>query len=248
MSKPENAMPAVKKTGRTVTITVSLSTLIGGIMAIGAGFVLVFALGILLGRGHNVEAGIPELERMMPQPGPSQAPVVISGDTPAPAGNNGTAAAGGVIPQSELEYRVNLKPGTGASPPRKTPPAAPKPQDTAREKPQAQKPAETPRSTPTAAPQTAPAASPQPSGDTQVYHYVYQAAAYKDQPSCDAFTARLQKAGFRARTLKEPGETTTWYKTVIDFTGKPDDTDALREKLKANGVPRVIMKSKVPAK
>jgi cell division protein FtsN len=77
---------------------------------------------------------------------------------------------------------------------------------------------------------------------------VYQAAAYKDQPSCDRFTATLKRAGFGARTEKlVDGKGVTWFRVMIDFSGTPEATDALREKLKDHGVPRVLLRSKAPA-
>jgi hypothetical protein len=34
---------------------------------------------------------------------------------------------------------------------------------------------------------------------------------------------------------------------MIDFTGKPDDTHALREAMKTYGIQRLLMRSKIPA-
>lgn len=236
---------------KTVTVTLSATSLAGSILILCTGFVLVFSLGILLGRGHNIESRIPELERLLPQPAATESPLIIADD------ENGAGAQAApqqeasprdqVIDQGDLAYREQLKTPSYAaqgrpSPSQKAPvqPAGTAP-DAASQKNERQR-------TATPSPQQAPAgaAATQPSADTQVYRYVYQAAAYKDQPSCDKFTATLKAAGFQARTEKSQEKSSIWFKTMIDFTGKPDDTDALRANLKNHGVPRVILKSKTP--
>jgi cell division protein FtsN len=265
--------------------------------------VLVFSLGVLLGRGYNLEARIPELERILPERATPTPPQVIAEDERTQSGSAGRepgehggqrpqatpeqhTSAGpdmaeenrqsGVISQGDLGYRDNLKQSAPLSRPAVPPkqPDKPKPQEKAPDK-QADKPKQDRQSANAQAPagqrdtsavpdlrpqgqtleRTAPvrtsaqeaSGSNTASGDTQIYHYVYQAAAYKDEPSCAAFTDKLKKAGFKARVEKSLSDGVTWYRTVVDFTGKPDDTDALREKLKNHGVPRVILKSKTPA-
>jgi cell division protein FtsN len=277
---------------RRITISLSPPALVGGLVSLCAGFVLVFSLGVLLGRGYNLETRIPKLERILPERATPAPPQIIAEDektrsdsgeleengrqrpraTPERHTSAGSGMAeenrpSGVISQGDLEYRDNLK----QSAPLSRPAAPPKPQD--KPKPQEKAPdrqsanAQTPagqRDTGAAPDLPLPGLAPERtapvrtsaqeaaggntvSGDTQMYHYVYQAAAYKDEASCAAFTDRLKRAGLKARMEKSPSGGVIWYRTVVDFTGKPDDTDTLREKLKNHGVPRVILKSKTPA-
>jgi len=243
---------------KRLTISLSPAALAGGIVCLCAGFVLVFSLGVLLGRGHNLEERIPKLERILPERATPTPPQVIAEDAPSvpggperqspakpeeqtsatPAKDPGAkpgVAPPAVIPQGDLAFRDNLKTpakpaqqaGTGASAtaPAKQPPAASQ---------------ATGQSAATTAGQTSP-------GDNQVYHYVYQAAAYKSEAPCAAFVNKLNKAGFRARTDRSESGGTVWYRAMIDFTGKPDDTDALRVSMQKYGVQRLLMRSKTPA-
>ena len=78
---------------------------------------------------------------------------------------------------------------------------------------------------------------------------MYQAAAYKNQPACDKFTAKLKSAGFTARTEKlVDSKGVEWFRVMIDFTGTPEATDVLREKIKEFGVPKMLLRSKNPAR
>lgn len=254
MSDKLNMPPA--RHGRRITVTFSPPALMGALLGLCAGFALVFTLGVLLGRGYNLEKTIPELERVLPTPAATQPPQIIAEDEPltppdAAAGNTAVATVAedrarpaGIIAPGDLEYRDNLK--NRAAPARQAaqnPPSKPSPNADARAKPPS-KPVETAK--PAAKPEAKTGAKA--GADTQVYHYVYQVAAYKAEGPCAAFTNKLKKAGFKARMLKSTEGGVTWYRTMIDFTGKPDETDALREKLKNHGVPKAIIKGKTPAR
>lgn len=224
---------------RTFTLTVGLSTVICSILVICAGFVALFSLGVLLGRGYDPEAGIPELERIMPQPGRPAAPIVISDGEPAleaPSRETKTARTNGILGQGDLAYPDSLK----------TPPPSRKAEQPAKPPRQTEKPAPPPTGT---APVTTAAQgqTPPKTEGTQKFHYVYQVAAYKDQASCDRFAAKLKKAGIKARTQKSTDNGTDWYRIVVDFTGRPDDTDALRNTLQDLGAGKPLLKTKVPA-
>ncbi|MDL2207155.1 SPOR domain-containing protein [Desulfovibrio sp. OttesenSCG-928-F20] len=208
---------------RRINISLSPAGLISSLLLLCLGFVGVFSLGILVGRGHNPEAGIPELARIMPEPAPLNAPTVIAEDSGLLAQTPAPAATEGIIDQGNLEYRDHLK--------------TPATQEKARVQ-------ETTAARP--APDSAPTIV-SVSADTQVYHYSYQAASFRDQPSCDAFSAKLAKAGFKSRTEKVESEGVIWYRVMVDFTGRPDDTNALRDKLKEHGVPKALLRGKSPA-
>ena len=280
--------PAEKKpiqqraaTGRTITLTLSLPTIISGLIMLCAGFVGMFSLGILLGRGYDIEARIPHLERIMPQaahpeqpriighddpPSPGQSSAQTSRgagqetartDAPSPAGHSGNTrngsssakAAGApqnpppdprnqVMDQGDLAYRDSLK--------QRQNPSAHK-QATARQ-PSAKPKADPPiQGKAESAPQGRRPLAENASDKQDIFNYVYQVAAYKDAPMADKLTARLKAAGIRARTEKSLDKGQAWYRTVVDFTGSPDGTDTLREKLKGQGLNRLILKSKTPA-
>ena len=266
---------------RTVTVTLSLPTVVSGLIMLCAGFVGVFSLGILLGRGHNIEANIPQLERIMPQAAHTEQPKLVvpgegapagqgnaqtavhgpetahgsgqnAGQSPPPAAGQkgdaqtataaraGNAQGAGTPPppdvrnqtmdQGDLAYRDSLKPQTRTS---------------------AQKPGTPKRDTNKSKGEVA-AQTKQPPADsaakTGAFNYVYQVAAYKDAGMSDKLASKLKTAGIKARTEKSLENGTTWYRTVVDFRGKPDDTDGLRAKLKAQGFTRLILKSKVPVR
>jgi len=236
---------------KRLTISLSPAALTGGIICLCAGFVLVFSLGVLLGRGHNLEERIPKLERILPERATPTPPHIIAEDTPlaipeqhtgaaastepgAEPGTPGLPGSGdnqqtGVIYQGDLAFRDNLR--TPSSQARQTsvtglanqqPPAPPSP------------PAQT-------------TVGQTPPGDTQVYQYVYQVAAYTNEAPCIAFVDRLNKAGFKARMEKSESGGAIWYRAMLDFTGRPDETEALREAMKTYGIQRLLMRSKIPA-
>lgn len=249
---PTDKTPVERRSGprRTITITVSLPTAISSLIMLCIGFVCVFSIGILLGRGHNIEANIPQLERLMPQAGPTEQPRLIDHDSeqnPPQGTENPQAAAPSrstaaqqtpqdsrnrVMDQGDLAYRESLK----------------------------QKP------TSSAAQRSASGQAKQPAGKTgqpsagsadqqksategqEIFNYVYQVAAYKDGGMSDKLASRLKTVGLKARTEKSVENGTTWYKTVVDFRGSPDDTNSLRAKLKDQGLTRLILRSKVPVK
>lgn len=257
---------------RGITITLSPATVISSVTVLCAGFVLVFVLGILMGRGYNLEAAIPALDKVLPKAGESQPPVVVS----LQDGQNGAGAPGrpaapvspssartpAETPPVRNEGTQPLAKNTAEAPggakssdkPAAKPPVKPTEKPAAKPQPQQEASPAKPQVQPARAAspgQTAPvrtsAMTATPGADTQRYQYVYQAAAYRDQPSCDKFVAELKKAGFQARTLRTVEGSSIWYRTMIDFTGKPDDTDALRAALKNRGIPKLILKSKTLA-
>ena len=246
---------------RRVTLTLSPAALAGGIVSLCAGFVLVFSLGVLLGRGYNLEERIPKLERILPEPATFLPPRIIAeGEaaqerhipTPGPdtAGNENDRRTG-VIHQGDLASRDNLR--QPASPPR--------PAGTGGQTNQRPASRNAGRNDANAALDSRPleqnrelavqsgASSPAASGDNQVYHYVYQLAAYRSEAPCRAFVDRLQRDGFRARVEASGSDGAAWYRALLDFTGRADETDALREAMMKNyGIQRVLMRSKTPAR
>jgi cell division protein FtsN len=307
------AAPSRKR--RSLTVTVSPATVISSLITLCVGMLLVFCLGIFLGRGYDLESRLPGLERILPESAPLSPPLIVDENSPAPLAADGGAenrGAGGQAPFANAaspnaaspnianedratgkrgldpaaqDARDSLKSPAGQQSAREKAPAPPDgggekaktadraeaaksapagpsapsgPSGQSRRPGQGQSvPAKTPEKTAqgqsaqakAAEKTTAPGASAQtPPRDTRAYKYVYQAAAYKDQPSCDRFTAKLKSAGFGARTEKlVDGNGVIWFRVMIDFTGTPEATDSLREKLQEHGVPRVLLRSKTPA-
>ena len=249
---------------KRLIISLSPAALASGIGCLCAGFVLVFSLGVLLGRGHNLEERIPQLERIMPERATPMPPRIIAEDVttvttasgatpeqhagaatstelgiePAAPGIAGSEAnrQTGVIPPGDLAFRDNLR--TPASPTRQ-------PGSMAGATAQANQRPTAPPPTQAVLGQATPGQSVL--GDSQIYHYVYQVAAYRSEAPCIAFVDRLNKAGFRARMERSESSGAIWYRAMIDFTGRPDDIDALREAMKTYGIDRLLMRSKIPA-
>ena len=256
---------------RALTLSFSPAQLISSIAGLGIVLVWVFILGVILGRGYAPEAHIPELDRLMPKAEGVEAPRVITPDIPQ-TNSTPESAASEVIQPGDMAYRQSLKNPSGqpsgqrapaaqtaTQPTRQTTPAAQQnagqsaqqsgrqnaPAASARNATQASASAQSGRpAAGTAATQAAQAGAT----NSQVFTYVYQVAAYKDQASCDALTAKLQKAGFSASTEKSESNGSTWYKTLISFKGTPDDVDGLRARLSAHKLDRLIMRSKTPAR
>lgn len=285
-SAPQTKRSAPAGAARRIVISLAPATVVGSIVLLCMGFVAVFSLGVILGRGHNPEAEIPNLARIMPGPAPGEMPVVIAPDENADKPGSALSPFAqdenrGVIGQGDLDYREHLKsPQTRQEQPQarveRTPAqqekrpqteraeqartqasgtresqarreAAVRPEKTAESGAGApQPPARAPIRPQAAAQPATPGARPK-SLDTRVYRYIYQAAAYNDQASCERFTQKLRAAGFAARTAKSESDGKTVYRTLIDFTGRPDDTDALRDNLVRHGVTKALMVSKVPA-
>ncbi|MDR1685052.1 MAG: SPOR domain-containing protein [Desulfovibrio sp.] len=250
---------------REIVLSLRPAQIVGGIIVLCLGYAAVFFLGVVLGRGYTPEAGIPKLARLMPEASAPVSPRVVAAEeekpaqestvpsSPPPGGDEDTP-----FTQADLDYRERFKHrqqaasqvqgagrtgnGTGQS---------------ARgneRKVDGRNAAQTRKNADGKAPEAAgataksgknPAAPPDRAGE--MYHYVYQVASYKDHASGDSFAKRLRAAGFEVRTEQSTGSGVTWFRTMVEFTGRPDDTDALRKKLKRFGVSRALLRSKTPA-
>ncbi|MDR2801464.1 MAG: SPOR domain-containing protein [Desulfovibrio sp.] len=203
----------------------------------------VFFLGVIIGRGYSPEERIPELARLMPEAAPPTAPKVIapseetgSEDAPLPPATGDASAE--AIPRADPDYRDHLKnQSAGARTGNGQPPGSTKPQSPAGRKNEGE-----------AGGVKREAEASVKNADVLVYNYVYQAASYKDEASSEKFARELRAAGIKARTGKVVSAGKVWFRTLVDFTGRPDDTDVLREKLKVHGIPRPILLTKVPSR
>jgi cell division protein FtsN len=234
-----------------------------------AGFVGVFSLGILLGRGYNLEAHIPHLEKIMPQAGRADQPKIVQNTPRSERGDehgvhktekkadstqlSGKAAAGHESPQDgpsstavrqpnpqDTRNQVMQQGDLAYRDTLKQPWAATQKKDDAERQSGKKEDKSPPKDKKTLPDST--------SGHREIFNYVYQIAAYKDASSSDKLAASLRAAGIRARTETPRENGSEWYRTVVDFQGSPDEIDRLRAQLKAQGFSRLLLKSKTPAR
>lgn len=229
---------------RVLTLNLRLPTVLAGMAVLFGGFVFVFILGLLLGSGYELEERLPGLEKVLPAKSPTPAPIVIAQDAEggkeaqeqgkedgkkkdekeSQASRQSADArkpAGGVIDQSDLEYRDNLKadkPGTKSR-------AALREEQ--KKKAEAEKKKEAAKK-------------------EERFRYVYQAASYKGQDYADKFVEQLKKDGIKARTQKSADKKTVWYRVMIDFTGGDTELEELKKKMRDKGVSQMVMLSKKP--
>lgn len=222
---------------QSVTITLSMPKALFGLLFSLFVLVWVFIFGIMLGRGHNPEEVVPELAKVMPAP-PAALPV------PAPADE--------LLHKRDLKYHDSLKGKNAAQPPRVTAPAsAPQAgqqsgQPQARQQPDlASKPATPkPAATPKRAQPPQPAA---PDQDQTVYNYVYQVAAFNQLQQAQSLQQKLQRGGMTVKVTETQANNRTWFRILVNFKGKTEDTRKLREKLAEHGIQNIILRDKVPA-
>ncbi|MEW5775166.1 MAG: SPOR domain-containing protein, partial [Thermodesulfobacteriota bacterium] len=81
----------------------------------------------------------------------------------------------------------------------------------------------------------------------QVYRYVYQVAAFPDPVSAQEYRTKLAGLGLASsleKTVDASGR--AWHRVLVNFTGAPEDTRGLKDKLAGLGVSRVILRDKKP--
>lgn len=213
---------------KKITITLSLPKALFSVCFSLFILIWVFIFGVMLGRGHNPEEVVPNLAKVMPSPAVS---------APAPA----TDPMNEVLHPKDLKYHDTLKTAERPRPaPQPTPPA---PEPPAPAKPQ--KP-----TTPAAKPQPEPAKPAAPAlrdEDQAVYNYLYQVAAFTNSAAAQTMQKKLQGSGLSTRIAESKSGRTTWYRIMVSFKGKPEDTRALRTKLASHGISDIILRGKSPA-
>ncbi|MDR1489900.1 MAG: SPOR domain-containing protein [Desulfovibrio sp.] len=241
-------LPKISAGPRYLTVRLHPGSLIVIFVLFVMSVAAVFFLGVIIGRGYSLEERIPELARLMPEAAPPAAPKVIvpseeDGSEVAPLPPAAGDAPEVAIPRADLDYREHLKhQSAGASGQQAgngQPPGGAKPQS----------PAEAGRKNEGAAGGVKKEADGSAkNADAPIYNYVYQVASYKEEASSEKFARKLRAAGIRARTEKVASGGKIWFRTLVDFTGRPEDTDLLREQLKSHGVPRALLLTKAPAR
>lgn len=257
MSPEETKALSINRSRTGLTVTFSPIAIAGSLGVLCAGFILVFALGVMLGRGHSLENKIPELEALMPGSSHSGvAPVVIEGGgenaghvvTVFEGSASGEPVRAEVIGPAELEYREHLKKTT---PSRRDAEKESKPTQAAAKKTEksaaadAKTTAEAKKAQAKTAAQSATATEPHSSStDTKKYQFVYQVASSRDQAASESFASRLKGAGLDVRTEKNDSGEHTWFRTIVNFSGTTAEAEAFRERMKTLGIQNALLKSK----
>lgn len=247
----QKKVPARKGEPKTYSYTFILPQLVGLGGGLTAALTVFFVLGILIGRGYQPEAEVPELARIMPAP---PAPGSVVQEEPK------------VLKPEELHYMEQLtQSSTAKAPKAEKPKAEEKPKPEAAKAPEAKpesaktkaeektKAIEAVRAEEKAKTEAAAKAEPKPveakvvNGE-QVFDYVYQAAAFRARGHADDLRRRVESTGLKAAVESATENGTTWHRVVVLYRGTPSSTDAMREKLYSIGLGRPIMKSKQPAR
>lgn len=219
-----------KFTSRVFTLQLGVPTILGSLLVLFGGFVLVFILGLLLGSGYDVEERFPTLARILPDKPPAQAPLVVAaGEKPTDAkGGEGKNAASPTSSESggkEQQPSANVKTDKGEkNEPQKTNAKSQKDDKKA----------------------DAPKGDDKSNSKEERFKYTYQAASYRDKVYADKFAQKLKESGLQARTEISTGSGKSWYRVMLDHTGTPAETDSIKEKMAALGVPKLLMISKKP--
>ena len=212
---------------RTVTITLTLPKAVFSVLFFLFLLVWAFIFGVMLGRGHNPEEIVPELAKVMPSPAPQV-------EAPHDESMNN------VLRPQDLKYHDSLKGKDAATPPKAAPAPRsepPKPAPAPKPVPQAQAPKPAPQNVPVSL-----------DGDQTVYNYIYQVAASTNKAAADGMQKKLEAGGLSAKVSQNESNGVTWYRILVSFKGKPDDTRTLRAKLAQHGISTIILRGKAPAK
>ncbi|AGW14072.1 SPOR domain-containing protein [Megalodesulfovibrio gigas] len=259
--------------GKRYALEFSRTGLIGFVAVTLLGLVWVFIFGVLVGRGYRPETAVPELARIMPaeqnaskvladqgvlppeelefydalKKGSNVSPHLPSEQVAGGAANGGTAD--GMHPSFEdedlppAEVVQNLAKASTVNP-------ASAPAASAKHQPAPQQPPAKP-TPPKPAPSAPPAAQPPLSDDEtgppgQRYAYVYQAAAFSEAAKADAFKSKMHGLNLKASVQKVEDNGKTWHRVMVHFEGSPEDTRALKEKLRQAGIEKALLRSKKP--
>jgi cell division protein FtsN len=80
--------------------------------------------------------------------------------------------------------------------------------------------------------------------EQQLYNYQYQVASFKKQDVAEDMRKKVAKLGLDTVVQAGADNGQSWYRVVVRFSGKPEDTRGLKEKLATIGVSKPILLSK----
>lgn len=246
------------KTPRTFNLTLTLS----GLLAWAIGLVVVlssfFALGVVVGRSYRPK---PVVMVQPVQADPVAEKVIEVPETHANA-TVASSAADSVLKPEELQYMERLKhkpepahaPVTGSKPGDKAHSQAKEPSKDAGKKPEPDKKAPPKEPAAPAKPEkaaTAKTEKPTPAKpgtetdpDQQIYNYQYQVASFKKPDEAETMRKRVAKLGLNTAVQSGSDNGQNWHRVLVSFTGKPEDTRGLKDKLSSVGVGKPILVSK----
>lgn len=260
------------KGGKRYSFSLSLPGMMVAVAVLLFGLAWTFVVGVLVGRGYKPESAVPEIAALMPgaaNASKGEVQVLKPEDLQYPDDLARMPAA----PPASLTAKAPERPKPADKPaaPAKAleksadkPPAPAKALEKSPDKPAA-KPADNPvdrladkiedklagkaAARPALQPQ-APATAATPldtEGDSRVYRYVYQVAAFPDPAAAREFKSRLEGIGLKA-ALEQVTDSAgrTWSRVLVHFQGAPEDTRGLKDKLSGVGVSRVILRDKKP--
>lgn len=257
-NNPGAGAPKPKRTplrDRTFSITLTFPKAVFGVGFSLFLLIWVFAFGIMIGRGHNPEEMVPELAKVMPTPSSPENAATPGSDTAL-----AQAAMNEVLPLKDLHYHDNLK-GKGAT--EKPRPGAavrqqirqtPSPKAAASAKPATahpkaqQKQQKTQQQKQSAKPAQEKTQQTTNATDQTVYNYIYQVAAFNNSAGAESMRKKLANGGIASKVSASDSNGTTWYRIMVSYTGRPEDTRKLREKLAGYGITNIILRGKAPVK
>jgi cell division septation protein DedD len=219
------------------TFDFSLSGLVSLLVFSTLIMVWMFILGILVGRGYQPENVIPQLARVLPQER-QQPPAPEPPAEPRPV-----VEQQHTLRPDELGFHEDLRKSEKRP---AAPAAAQKSQPASPKSPEPLKPSVAQPATPPALPkvEAAPAAAVSPKAD--VFRYIYQVAAFKEEDRATVFRDQARAKGFSAFYAREPVGAEFWFRVMVTLDGTVDEVDRLRTGLANLGVKTPLLRSKKP--
>lgn len=218
-SKYKVKVPKLNAAKRSYNVTLSLP---GMISAVGGGVLALtffFVMGILIGRGYQPEADIPQLKPIMPHTAHGQIAELDQSK---------------VLTSEELDYPDRLKAPAETVLDKPAPKPKPKPKPEKKKVEAKPKPEAKPKAV-----ETAPSKPGEP-----VYDYVYQVAAFRKAEQAEAFAAKLEKAGLQTLIASGKAKGSTWYRLQVLHSGTPASTGEMRAILARHGIKKPLLKKK----
>jgi cell division septation protein DedD len=193
-----------------------------------------FILGVIVGRGYQPEKmALEAAQQILPE------------DFPLLTEKNEE-----VLKAEELEFFDKLKqdPAQSAAPESKPAPAKPAPE------PAKTQDAATAKKQDLLKPTTAkPAEKPAPAvpadltaSKEEVFVFNYQVAALASMEQAQTILKQIAPGGFKTSVVTATHEGKTWYRVYVHHQGTVDSAKTLKDKLKANGINSILLRSRTP--
>ncbi len=193
-----------------------------------------FILGVIVGRGYQPEKmALEAAQQILPE------------DFPLLTEKNEE-----VLKAEELEFFDKLKqdPAQSAAPESKPAPAKPAPEPAKTQDAATAKKQDLPKPT-TAKPAEKPApAVPADlaASKEEVFVFNYQVAALASMEQAQTILKQIAPGGFKTSVVTATHEGKTWYRVYVHHQGTVDSAKTLKDKLKANGINSILLRSRTP--